>query len=245
MLQNETNNITTGKLILEKGDWKFINTAINVNANITWESIDPSIVQINPNSGLIHANDVGETTVIGVAENGITLAFCLIRVLERAPKLITTAIETENTAMMTNCVGGSNNVSAFGYSGTLYTYSENLNRVTLEKGFGSKNGTKNNTSKLFRSAVVQMDNLYDSLPEIHKKVWMAMRLSGILISVAKLIKNISTMGLEAYVEAYLADYVKNALIDQTIPRDAIKAFLLGCKPWCDLEDNAISYYNAF
>lgn len=53
------------------------------------------------------------------------------------------------------------------------------------------------------------------------------------------------MGLEAYVEEYLADYVKNALIDQTIPRDAIKAFLLGCKPWCDLEDNAISYYNAF
>ena len=41
------------------------------------------------------------------------------------------------------------------------------------------------------------------------------------------------------------NYVKNALIDQTIPRDAIKAFLLGCKPWCDLEDNAISYYNAF
>ena len=68
MSQNETTNTISGKLILDKGDWSYITSArfysLNANINLTWESLDPTIAQINPNSGLIYAKNTGETTVI-------------------------------------------------------------------------------------------------------------------------------------------------------------------------------------
>ena len=242
MLQNNTMNTISGNLILDKGDWLYITSApfysLEENIIITWESLDPNIAQINPNSGLLYAKTAGETTVIGVSSEETILVLCSIQVNQNAALIATAAINAPNTSILTMCIGNnSNNVSAMGYSGTIFAYKMVGSRVTLEKGFGAKNGTSNSYSNLFRSALIRMNNIYASMSPDQRSAWMELRASGILSDIASMLTSTPS--------DYIIGLVKDELVDYFLPVDEIEALLSGFYSWYSAEQNAISYYKSF
>lgn len=239
---NNINNTLNGKLVLEKGDWFYITSAqfcsIADSENLVWKSINPNIVQINPNSGLIYAKNEGVTSVIGASEDNSVRVLCAIQVQQPKATITTTVIDTPRTVVAPACSGNcSNDVIAFGYSGTVFSYTEVGNRVTLEKGFGAKNGTSNIYSDLFRSALVQMNNIYASMSPTQRGVWMGLRIGGLIPTIEQLLKG--------NYEELARDYIKDIIIQNALNLDELEATLLGLRSWYTVEDNAVSYYEAF
>ncbi len=242
MSKNNTNKALSGKLILEKGEWFYITSApfysLDVNENIIWKSTNPNIAQINPNSGLIYAKNVGEITIIGTSNDENVHVLCTVQVQQPNASVITTAIDTPSTSVAPACIGGcSNDVSALGYSGTVFAYSEVGNSVRLEKGFGLKSGTSNSTSNLFRSKLIQMNNIYACMSETQRKVWLKLRIKGLLGPIADLLAG-------NYWEL-AKDYIKDIIIEEVLNLQEVEATLTGLHSWYIAEENAITYYKAF
>ena len=242
MSQNNTNKAFSGKLILDIGEWFYITSApfysIGDNKHIIWKSINPSIAQINPNSGLIYAKSVGETSIIGMSEDDNIRVLCAIQVQQTKARVITTVIDTPSTTSAYECCGNcSNDVSAIGYSGTVFSYTELGSRVTLEKGFGAKNGTKNALSYSFRNTLIQMNNIYASMSPTQRAAWMELRIKGLLDTIIS--------WLTSSPEELVKSYIKDALVNIVISLDEIQKLMTGLSSWYSAEQNAISYYQAF
>ena len=242
MSQNNTNKAFSGKLILDIGEWFYITSApfysIGDNKHIIWKSINPSIAQINPNSGLIYAKSVGETSIIGMSEDDNIRVLCAIQVQQTKARVITTVIDTPSTTSAYECCGNcSNDVSAIGYSGTVFSYTELGSRVTLEKGFGAKNGTKNALSYSFRNTLIQMNNIYASMSSMERQVWLVLRLKGLLDPIKNLLKG-------NYKEL-AKDYIKDIIVGVVLNSEELEAILTGLSSWYTAEEYAIAYYEAF
>lgn len=242
MSQSKTINTISGKLTLEKGDWSYITSArfytLEATINLTWKCLDPDIAQINPNSGLIYAKNEGETSVIGISNDEAIRVLCTVNVQPKTAKVVKTA-NVASTATITPRCGGncSGDITALGYSGTVFSYTEVGSRVTLEKGFGAKNGTRNFYSDLFRSALVEMDNIYASMSPDQRAAWIELRLKGFLSNIVDMLTNSPS--------DYLIGLVKDALINSILPLDEIEALVRGFYSWHVAEENAISCYQAF
>ena len=117
------------------------------------------------------------------------------------------------------------------YSGTIFEYKIVGSRVTLEKGFGAKNGTSNIYSDLFRANLVEMNNIYASMSPTQREAWMKLRIKGLLNTVISWITSSP--------EELVKGYIKDALIDMVIPTDEIEALIYGCRSWYRVEQSAI------
>lgn len=243
MINNPTEKSVIGKMKMKVGEWKYITTesfcSLYKDESLLWNSIDSNIVKVNPNSGLLYASDIGTTTVLATDINGTDIKLiCNIEVeaTEQYLKMQNLPDNTASTMAARSCDNGYGDVLALGYSGTAFEYKIVGNRVTLEKGFGAKNGIRNIYSDLFRSALVQMDNIYASMSPTQRQIWLELRVSGLLETIINLLK-------KKYMELakkYIKDIFKEAL-----GLDEVEAALNGFHSWYIAEENAIAYYNAF
>ena len=244
MINTATEKSVIGKMKMKVGEWKYITTEsfclLYKDESLLWSSIDSNIVKVNPNSGLLCASDIGTTTVFATDINGADIKLICNIEVEATEQYLKTQKLSANTAstMTTRCYDGNyGDVSALGYSGTVFEYKIVGNRVTLEKGFGAKNGTSNIYSDFFRTNLVEMNNIYESMSPTQRAAWMALRLKGLLDTV----KSWITSSPEDLVKSY----IKDALIDMVIPTDEIEALIFGCRSWYRVEQSAISNYQAF
>ena len=244
MINTATEKSVIGKMKMKVGEWKYITTesfcSLYKDESLLWNSIDSNVVKVNPNSGLLYASDTGTTTVFATDINGSDIKLiCNIKVeaTEEYLKLQKLSANTASTLSTRCCDSGYGDVSAMGYSGTIFEYKIVGSRVTLEKGFGAKNGTSNIYSDLFRANLVEMNNIYASMSPTQREAWMKLRLKGLLNTVISWITSSP--------EELVIGYIKDALIDMVIPTDEIEALIYGCRSWYRVEQSAISNYQAF
>lgn len=243
-----TNSITkersTGTIKIKVGEWRYITSeafcASLKDEILIWKSIDPNIVQVNPNSGLLYACDVGTATVFAtdIEETEIKV-FCSIEV-EATESYLKEQKATARSAVTMSwdcCDNGYGDISAMGYSGTIFEYKIIGSIVTLQKGLGAKNGTSNIYSDLFRAKLVEMNNIYASMSPDQRRAWMELRLKGLLSNIIEL--------LEKGPEKFVIDYIKDSLVNYVLSLDEIEALVNGFYSWYVAEQNAISYYQAF
>ena len=244
MTNNTTEKSVIGKIKMKVGEWKYITTesfcSLYKDDTLLWSSIDPNIVKVNPNSGLLYASDVGTTTVFATDIKGTDIELiCYIEVEATEQYLKTQKLSANTSSTMATrcCDSGYGDVSALGYSGTVFEYKIIGSRVTLEKGFGAKNGTSNIYSDLFRANLVEMNNIYASMSPTQRAAWMELRLRGLLDTVIS--------WLTSSPEELAKSYIKDALINTVISMDEIEALIYGCRSWYRVEQSAISNYQAF
>lgn len=244
MTNNITDKTAIGKIKMKVGEWKYITSepfySLLKDEILLWSSIDTNIVKVNPNSGLLYASDIGATTVFATDINKTTIKlFCYIEVEATEQYLKEQKLSANTTSTLANCSydSGYEDVSALGYSGTVFEYKIIGSYVTLEKGFGAKNGTSNIYSNFFRAKLVEMNNIYASMSLSQRGAWMELRLKGILETIVSM--------LTSSPSDLLIDYIKDTLVNYVLPLDEIEALLRGFYLWYVAEQNAISYYNAF
>lgn len=244
MTNNTTEKNVIGKIKMKVGEWRYITTesfcSLYKDDTLLWSSIDPNIVKVNPNSGLLYASDVGSTTVYATDINGTDMELICYIEVEATEQYLKTQKLSANTSstMATRCYdSGYGDVSAMGYSGTIFEYKIVGSRVTLEKGFGAKNGTSNIYSNLFRANLVEMNNIYASMSPTQRAVWMGLRLGGLIPTIKQLLKG--------KYEDLAKDYIKDIIIQNALNLDELEATVLGLRSWYTVEDNAVSYYEAF
>ena len=244
MTNNSTEKTVTGKIKMKIGEWKYITSepfcSLFKDEKLVWSSIDTNIVNVNPNSGLLYASGLGTTTIFATDINETTIkVFCSVEVeaAEQHLKEQTLSTQTTSTVATRCCDNGYGNISALGYSGTVFAYKIVGSRVTLEKGFGAKNGTSDVYSDLFRAKLVQMKNIYASMSSAQKNAWLELRLRGVLDTIISLLTSTPMESVKSYIEDYLVNTV--------IPSDEIEALLNGFYSWYRAEQNAIAYFNAF
>ena len=244
MTNNTTEKSVIGKIKMKVGEWKYITTesfcSIYKDESLLWNSIDSNIVKVNPNSGLLYASDIGTTTVFATDINGADIKLiCNIEVEATEEYLKMQKLSTNTSSTMTTrcCDSGYGDVTALGYSGTVFEYKIVGNRVTLEKGFGAKNGTSNMYSDFFRANLVEMKNIYASMSPTQRAAWMELRLKGLLDTIISWLTNSP--------EELAKSYIKDALVNTVISMDEIEALIYGCSSWYRVEQSAISNYQAF
>ena len=244
MINNTTEKSVIGKMKMKVGEWKYITSesfcSLCKDEGLLWNSIDSNIVKVNFNSGLLYASDIGTTTVFATDINGKDIKLiCYIEVEATEQYLKMQKVSANTTSTMTTrcCDSGYGDVSALGYSGTVFEYKILGNRVTLEKGFGAKNGTSNIYSDFFRANLVEMNNIYASMSPTQRQAWMNLRIKGLANTVISWITSSP--------EELVKSYIKDALIDMVIPTDEIEALIYGCRSWYIVEQSAISNYEAF
>ena len=244
MTNNTTEKSVIGKIKMKVGEWKYITNEsfclLYKDDTLLWSSIDSNIVKVNPNSGLLYASNVGSTTVFATDINGTDIKLiCYIEVEATEQYLKMQKLSANTTSTMTTrcCDSCCGDVSALGYSGTVFEYKIVGNRVTLEKGFGAKNGTSNIYSDLFRANLVEMNNIYASMSPTQRSVWMGLRLGGLIPTIKQLLKG--------NYDKLAKDYIKDIIIQNALNLNELEATVLGLRSWYTVEDNAVSYYEAF
>ena len=244
MINGISKQTIKGQLQFEVGEWKYITSeyfySLSENETLTWYSVNPNIAQVNTDSGLVYAKSTGTTTVFANDKNDSNVKIlCSVEVHEKDAITATTKLVTDNTEVELACVGGNgDNITALGYSGTVFSYSLIGNKVTLEKGFATKVGVSNTTSYLFRAKLVEMDNIYDSMSENQKKAWLKLRLNDFISlvglfnpkSVTETAKNIA----KEILSSYAIDL--GTMLESTI---------LGVYNWYLAEQSAVSYYENY
>ena len=244
MSNNTIGKSVIGKMKMKVGEWKYVTTeslfSLYKDETLLWSSVNSNIVKVNPNSGLLYASDIGTTTIFATDINGTDIKIiCNIEVEATEEYLKMQQLSTNTTSTLSTrcCDSGYGDVSSMGYSGTIYEYKIVGSRVTLEKGFGAKNGTSNIYSNLFRANLVEMNNIYASMSPTQREAWMKLRLKGLLNTVISWITSSP--------EELVKSYIKDALVDMVIPTDEIEALIYGCSSWYRVEQSAISNYQAF
>ena len=188
----------------------------------------------------MYASDVGSTTVFATDISGTDIKLiCYIEIeaTEQHLKIQKLSANTASTMTARCCDSCYGDISALGYSGTAFEYKIIGSRVTLEKGFGAKNGTSNIYSDLFRADLVEMNNIYASMSPTQREAWVKLRLKGLLNTVISWITSRP--------EELVISYIKDALVDMVISTDEIEALIYGCSSWYRVEQSAISNYQAF
>ena len=232
------------KMKMKVGEWEYIKSELShssTNNVLIWKSIDPSIVQVNPNSGLLYACGIGNTTVFatGIDEKTIKI-ICTIEVEANEFSVkIQTKLKQSTMSYIPPCGNSCEEILALGYSGSVFEYSALGDQVTLEKDYSLKNGTRNYYSELFRSKLIEMNYIHASLTPEQNQAWLVLRLRDI-ISLVGLInfKNITETA---------KNIVKEILIENFIDlgEDEIVATISGLYEWYSVEEEAVTYFNAF
>lgn len=244
MTNNTTEKTAIGKIKIKVGEWKYITSepfcSLFKDETLLWSSIDTNIVKVNPNSGLLYASDIGTTTVFATDINGTDIQLiCNIEVEATEEYLKMQKLSTNTTSTLTTrcCDSGYGDVSAMGYSGTIFEYKIVGSRVTLEKGFGAKNGTSNIYSYLFRAELVEMNNIYETMSPTQREVWLTMRLEGLV--------GFFEDWFEKGLKTAAKNKIRDIIIEKALNLDELDAISNGFYSWYRAEQSAIRCYESF
>ena len=248
MTNNITTESTTGIIRMKVGEWKYITSEpfcmLFKNEKLLWSSLDTNIAQVNPNSGLLSACGVGTTTIFATDIDEATIkVFCSIEVTANESAVQAKTLNNRSTSVAIASCGGngtndSGNVSALGYSGTVFAYKVMGRQITLEKGFGAKNGTSNTYSDLFRYKLVEMNNIYAAMSVDQRRAWLKLRLHDFIGLVGLFNPQSVTETAMNIAKEILSGYGMDL-------EGRLEATILGIYNWYLAEEDAVSYYSAF
>ena len=209
---------------------------------ITWNSATPEIVTVDTLSGLVHAEMPGEGTLYATNAKGEMKVFCTIKVEEVTSVTLKTvakaSVASDVQPLSLTYASNCNNVSALGYTGKSFSYTQTGSKVTLECGWRSKNGIQDYYSSMFRSELVYMNNIYSAMTPDQRKAWWVLRAKGFLTQVAIFIPG----GLTATMRKTALQILLNAGIDLG---SLFEATIKGYYHWYEAEQSAESCFDAF
>ena len=216
-----------------------------INEPLVWKSLTPQIIEIN-RSLVICTIQCGCGTVCAEDNNGVPRVYCVIDVKNKDENMVTaTSLTSKDVSysisptsrMYSNWYGYDNtdSVISTGYSGNPFSYSKTGTRVTLESGALVRKGIQNLDSSLFRSELVNMNNISTSLTPKQRQAWFVLRFTEIIL-------DIYTFGISDD----LVENVKSMLISAGIDlADKLVCTLMSFTDWYVSEMNAESYFNDF
>lgn len=201
---------------------------------VTWDSNNESVATVNPVNGYVYANNPGIAIITAKLDLEQTVTTCYTVIVENKNEIqnkiaLTKEINTNSNvktfATRTSC--GSYSDMAFGYSGTLYSYTISGNTATLKKGLLSKTSSYNYYAASFQSAVYDMGNIYNSFSPLQCQAWLVLRGYGLLTSFS--MSAIDTILLLAGVDL-------QGMLESTV---------LGMNAWYQAEEKAINCFSQF
>ncbi len=246
--QSNANSIIKGALKVSPNEWFYVTSAEFYpkdmkNVPLEWESTNPNILQINPNSGLAYAKKAGTETIYAthVGENE-PIVFCTVTIevnVQGNSFVKAHSMPSGNSIVSPTCSGDSDSsdITALGYSGTVFSFTRVGRRITLEKGLGAKNGTYDTYASLFRYELGTMKRIYASLSSIQKEAWMALRVTNFMQTVINLLS-----GVDSATRTLAESILAKKGIDLG---DRIDATLIGLYEWYQAEQSAVSYFDLF
>jgi hypothetical protein len=158
---------------------------------VTWNSNKESVATVNPVNGYVYANNPGIAIITASLDTEENVTACYTVIVENknqiqgentSRKEITTNADIKVLATRSDC--GSYSDMAFGYSGTIYSYTISGNTATLKKGVLSKTNSYNYYAALFQSAVYDMADIYNSFSPLQRQAWLILRGYGLLTSLS-------------------------------------------------------------
>lgn len=183
-------------VVLKVGDW-YHNAIAQVYpktitpTTFTWDSNKESVATVNPINGYVYANKPGIAIITAKLNSEQTVTACYTVVVKNenefqsgtalAKETISNS-EVKTFAFRSDC--GSYSDMAFGYSGTIYSYTISGNTATLKKGVLSKTNSYNYYAALFQSAVYDMADIYNSFSPLQRQAWLILRGYGLLTSLS-------------------------------------------------------------
>lgn len=186
--------ISPTSVILNVGDWyhgakaEIYPTTIGP-LNIIWSSDKQNVATVNPINGYVYAHNPGIAIITARLDDDETVTTCYTVCVENNKQTgIDTILSKESAFLNSNtaivrqidCDGYSS--SAFGYSGTVYSYTISGGLATLTNGGISKTNTYGYYAASFQSAVYDMAVIYNSLSPLQLQAWRILRVYGILNS---------------------------------------------------------------
>lgn len=231
--------ITPTYVILKVGSW--YHDAIAqvypkpiIPITLTWESNKTSVATVNPVNGYVYANNPGIAIITARLNSEQTPTACYTVIVENENGIQNTTSLSKETitnsnaktlAMRSDC--GSYSDMAFGYSGTIYSYTISGNTATLHKGVVSKTKSYNYYAALFQSALQDMADIYNSFEPIQRQAWVVLRVYGILT-------------------AYSMDAIDAILLLAGVDlKGKLEATIWGMNAWYEAEEQAISCFSKF
>ena len=226
-------------VVLKVGNW-YHNAMAQVYpktitpATVTWDSNKESVATVNPVNGYVYANNPGIAIITARLDLEQTVTACYTVIVENENEFQSNAALSKETitdsnvrilALRSDC--GSYSDMAFGYSGTVYSYTISGNTATLKKGILSKTNSYNYYAALFQSAVHDMAVIYDSFSPLQRQAWLILRGYGLLTSY-------SMSAIDAIL--LLAGVDLQGMLESTV---------LGMNAWYRAEEQAISCFSYF
>ena len=247
----DSTNIIKGVIRLKKGEWFYITSADfypkeAINEILYWHSNNEAIAQINQISGLIHAKEIGTTTVYAtVQEQSLVRVSCVIIIDEdeKATSTVFNENSVSNGATTNSSIAvasaSSGNISTLGYSGKLFSYSNLGNDIVrLEKGMLSKRGSSNWISLNFKIALKDMCDIYQSMSADQRSCWLVMRLCNWI----SWFPTIASGDLDEIGLGILEDYLSGFGLNLGAK---LGATVLGLYQWYLAEERAVNYFGQF
>ena len=230
-----------------------------IKETLVWKSITPEIVGVNDKTDEICATQCGCGTVCAEDKNGATRVYCVINVKDANENMVTkestTMFSTSGIEPISRMYSNwydyntTDTINAVGYSGKSFSYSKTGTYVTLESGGNTKSGTQNTDSSLFRSELVNMNDISASIAgnDILKK-WAVPILADIVMDIVRPF----TFGysiIHGIPEATLFSYLgmaNNALLVMGIDLgDSLQPSLELLVDWAVAEHNAEIHFDDF
>lgn len=212
-----------------------------IEEELHWKSATPEILEFNAQTGEVCAVGAGCGTLYAEDATGAIRVLCVVNIegtpasntlATKSTKAIQT-IKTTSQSYRSSC-----NISAIGYTGKTFAYIPSGNRVTLECGWGAKNGIQSYYSSAFETTLRFMNYIYYSLTPNERSAWFVLRTGGFLLGLGGLIDAETDEIALAIAEQIL----KDAGFDLSI---RLEALVMGCSEWYEAEKNAVNYYNNF
>ena len=202
--------------------------------NIVWSSNKSHIAAVNPVNGYVYANNPGIAIITARIDTAEPITACYTIVVENNEQIsIDTVLSKEAIAnssnlrltTRSNCDGYSD--MAFGYSGTVYSYTISGNTATLKKGILSKTNSYNYYAASFQSALYDMAVIYDSFSPLQRQAWLVLRGYGLLT-------------------AFSIDAIDMILLVAGIDlQGQLESTVLGMNEWYQAEERAQNCFSLF
>ena len=231
--------ISPANVVLKVGEWYHgAKTELYPNtlnpANIVWSSNRQNVATVNPVNGYVYTHNPGIAIITARLYNDETVSACYTVFVENSDQIKSaTVISKEsitngsNARMMVRSSCDNYSDTAFGYSGTLYSYTISNNSATLKKGILSKTDDYNYYAAAFQNAVYDMAVIYDSFSSLQRQAWLVLRAYGLLTALA--LDVIDTILLMAGVDL----------------KGQLEATVLGMNEWYHAEERAKTYFSLF
>ena len=212
-----------------------------IEEELHWKSATPEILEFNAQTGEVCAVGAGCGTLCAEDANGAIRVLCAVNIEETPASTTltakstkaTTTIKTVSQSYATHCT-----ISAIGYTGKSFVYTQSGNRVTLECGLMAQNGVQNYYSSAFETTVRFMNHIYYSLTDEQREAWLVLRAKNFFSQFSIFIPTKPNTTIVKMATQILL----NAGIDLG---SLFESTINGFYEWFEAEKNAEAYFDAF